>query len=302
VKILIAGYKILTGMLDEDTLRKALLSQKNEITEHLIYKRLAESMKDAHNREVLERISADELSHYNIWKKYTGEDAKPNTFNLWKYYLISRLFGITFGIKLMEKGEQQAQINYDEMSKVVPEAKDISKDEDEHERQLISLIDEERLKYVGSVVLGLNDALVELTGALAGFTLALQNNQLIGLMGLITGIAAALSMAASEYLSTKAESDGRDPVKASTYTGIVYFGTVILLILPYFILSNMYMSLAATIAVGLILIYVFTYYVSVAKDVPFGKRFLEMAAISLGVAALTFAIGFLVRILFNVSI
>ena len=40
--------------------------------------------------------------------------------------------------------------------------------EEEHERELIALIDEERLRDMGSVVLGLNDALVEFTGMLAG--------------------------------------------------------------------------------------------------------------------------------------
>ena len=36
-----------------------------------------------------------------------------------------------------------------------------------------------------------------------GFTLALSDSKLIALTGSITGIAAALSMASSEYLSTK---------------------------------------------------------------------------------------------------
>jgi len=83
--------------------------------------------------------------------------------------LISKLFGITFGIKLMERGEEKAQITYEKISKTIPDAKDIVEDEDEHERQLLDLIDGERLRYAGSMVLGLNDALVELTGALAGF-------------------------------------------------------------------------------------------------------------------------------------
>jgi VIT1/CCC1 family predicted Fe2+/Mn2+ transporter len=95
------------------------------------------------------------------------------------------------------------------------------------------LLDEELLRYAGSIVLGLNDALVELTGALAGFTLALQNTRLIALTGLITGVAAALSMAASEYLSTRSEGGGRSPLRASLYTGTAYIITVFLLILPY---------------------------------------------------------------------
>ena len=54
------------------------------------------------------------------------------------------------------------------------------------------------------MVLGLNDALVELTGTLAGLTFALANARLVALAGIITGIAATLSMAASNYLAERA--------------------------------------------------------------------------------------------------
>ena len=59
------------------------------------------------------------------------------------------------------------------------------------------------------MVLGLNDALVEFTGALAGYTFALQNTLLVAMTGLITGVAASLSMATSEYLSTKSEENAK---------------------------------------------------------------------------------------------
>ncbi|MGQ9461005.1 MAG: VIT1/CCC1 transporter family protein, partial [Candidatus Bathyarchaeaceae archaeon] len=191
--------------IDKEAKKTIVTAQRNEITEHFIYEKLSRSIKDSHNRDILKRISSDELKHYDFWKKYTGKDAKPDKLRVWKYFLISRIFGITFGIKLMERGEEKAQETYEKISKFVPDAKSIVKDEDEHEKQLIDLIDEERLRYVGSMVLGLNDALVELTGALAGLTLALQNTRLIAMAGLITGIAASLSMSASEYLSTKSE-------------------------------------------------------------------------------------------------
>ena len=69
----------------------------------------------------------------------------------------------------------------------MPDAKAIVKDEDEYERQLMNMIDEERLRYVGSMVLGLNDALVEFTGALAGYTFSLQNTRMVAMTGLIMG-------------------------------------------------------------------------------------------------------------------
>jgi len=68
-------------------------AQKNEITEHILYRKLARATKDAHNREVLLGISRDELSHYRIWKGYTKRDEKPRLFMLWAYYLVSRVLG-----------------------------------------------------------------------------------------------------------------------------------------------------------------------------------------------------------------
>ncbi len=281
---------------------RIVAAQKNEVTEHFIYDRLSKSTKDSYNKNVLKRISQDELRHYHFWKKYTKEDIKPDRYAMWKYYLISRLFGITFGIKLMERGEAGAQLAYEKIAKSIPEAKRLEKEENEHEKRLISLIDEERLRYVGSMVLGLNDALVELTGALAGFTLALQHTRLVALTGLITGIAASLSMSASEYLSKKSEEGHKNPLKAALYTGLAYIITVFFLIFPYLIFKNVYLALGVTLVNAILVILIFTFYISIAKDLGFKKRFFEMAVISLGVAALTFSLGFIIRIAFNIEI
>ena len=289
-------------MLNKKLRKKLLLSQKYVICEHLIYKKLAQSAKDAKNKKVLTLISNDELKHYNTWKKYTNKTVKPSKFLIWKYSLISKIFGLTFGLKLMEKGEEKAQVNYGEISKFIPEAKKIIRDENEHERELLNLLDEERLKYVGSIVLGLNDALVELTGALAGLTLALQNSKLVAIAGSVTGIAASFSMAASEYLSTKSEEGSKSPLKASIYTGLAYIFTVLFLIFPYLILKNIFLSLGWTLVNAIIVIFIFTYYISVAKDYSFKKRFAEMAIISLSIALVSFGIGYVIRLLFGIEV
>ncbi len=200
-----------------------LAMQRGEITEHHIYTKIAAAQKDPHNREVLTRIAQDELGHYGIWKRYTHQDVEPNTARIWFYYLIARVFGITFAIKLMEGVEKRAQ-SYDKaLIDKIPEIQTILTNEETHERELIALIDEERLKYVGSVVLGLNDALVEFTGTLAGLTFAIQNTQIIAVVGLIMGVAASLSMGASDYLSQRSDGGPTDPLKASVYTGVAYF-------------------------------------------------------------------------------
>ena len=210
---------------------------------------------------------------------------------------------MTFAIKLMEGVEQGAQIGDPALLSAIPELPAMLADEAKHERELIALIDEERLKYVGSVVLGLNDALVEFTGTLAGLTFAIQDSRIIAVAGLITGVAASLSMAASEYLSQRSdETTGTNPKKAAFYTGMTYIVTVALLILPFLLLTSPYVALVFTLVGAVLVIFVFTFYISVAKDLPFWKRFAEMAAISLGIAAISFVIGLVIRVLLNVNV
>ena len=287
----------------KDEIKRRICSfQKNEITEHFIYSKLAAIEKKPGNRDILGRIASDELKHYNIWKKYTGKDIAPDRFLIWKYFLIARVFGLTFGLKLMEGGEEKAQEAYGQIVASAPEAAQISSEEEAHERELLEMIDEEKLKYVGSVVLGLNDALVELTGALAGLTFALSSARLVASAGAITGIAASLSMAASEYLSTKSEGGGKSPIKAAVYTGIAYTLTVAALILPYLLLSHLLISLGLMLIIAVVIIYAFTFYICVVKGLNFRKRFLEMLFISLGVAGLSFLIGLGVRVLLKVEV
>jgi VIT1/CCC1 family predicted Fe2+/Mn2+ transporter len=164
-------------------------------------------------------------------------------------------------------------------------------DEERHEDELMGMLDEESLRYAGSVVLGLNDALVELTGALAGLTISFRDSHTIALAGLITGISASFSMAASDYLSNKADQDGKNPTRSSIYTGIAYIITVCILIAPYLILNNYILSLVWTIINAILVIALFNYYISVAKGYNFKQRFFEMAAISLGVMLFSFLIG-----------
>lgn len=281
---------------------RVLQFQKNEITEHHIYDKLSKIEKNKRNSRILKSISKEELRHYGIWKKYTGEEIRPSRLKIWWYVFLARLFGAIFGVKLMEAGEEGAQEAYDKLAKVIKEARVIKREEEGHEKELIDMLDEEKLKYMGSVVLGLNDALVELTGTLAGLTFALQNAKLVGVAGLITGIAASLSMAASEYLSTKAEEGEKHPLKASFYTGAAYVLAVIVLIVPFLVLANPFLSLGIAISGAILLILVFTFYFSVVREVSFKRRFLEMVVVSLGVAALSFGIGLAVRQFLGIDI
>ena len=270
--------------------------QQSELTESVIYESIAKFAKGEENQQTLLRLAREEKAHYEIWKRYTGEEMKPEKGKVRRYVWLARIFGFTFAVKLMEKGEGNAQNEYELLAGEVEESVTIRQQEEEHENALLAMLDEESLQYVGSMVLGLNDALVELTGSLAGFALAMQNNRLIALSGLIVGISATFSMASSEFLA--ARSEGRsDALKSCSYTGTAYLITVVLLILPYLLLgsSQYILALILMLCIVVLIIAGFTYYTSVALDQPFKSRFTEMASISIGVAVLSFFVGILAK-------
>ncbi|MCI1640854.1 MAG: VIT1/CCC1 transporter family protein [Bacteroidales bacterium] len=280
-----------------------LKAQRDELTDSIIYEKMSHVAKDEQNRKTFHIISQEEKHHEEIWRKYTGRDVKASGWKIFFYFTLIRFFGITFGIKLLEHTEHDGVQSYQSLPDDFEEADELVAAETKHEDELIDMLNDKSLDYLGSIVLGLNDALVELLGALAGLTLGLKNSKVIASVGIITGISAALSMAASEYLSTKTDSNTKvNPMTASIYTGLAYVITVVLLILPYLLVSNIYISLLLMVAIAVIIIAFFNFYISVVKTMPFKRRFLEMVSISLGVAFISFFIGLIVNKVFDINV
>lgn len=289
-----------------DKVKAILLSQLcNELTEAAIYERLSKMEKDSGNRGILERISADEMSHAKLIAAIVSENVKPCSFKIHWTVFCARVFGLTFVLRLMEKGEHNAGGTYRTIIDAYPQLSLIAEDEDRHEAELIGMLNDERLNNMGSIVLGLNDALVELTGALAGFTFALGSPAKIAKLGLITGFAAAMSMAASAFLSARAdaqaggekssEGEGNGALRSALYTGIAYVVTVFLLTAPYALLPSATVALAVMLLVALSIIAFFNFYLSVARDVSFKRGFFVMAGISTFVALVSYGFGYLLR-------
>lgn len=287
--------------MKEETRKIIEKMQANEVAEHCVYGYLASRIKGP-NSEILYRISKEELKHAEIWSKYTGHMPGCPTYKKLIYRLLAIIFGVTFVINLMEAGESKAQDIYHELAADVSESLAIYEQEQEHEKALIEMIDEERLKYISSMALGLNDALVELTGVLAGFTFALGDSRVIAMAGLITGSAATLSMAASEYVSKRHDETEEHPVKAALYTGMAYMIAVTVLITPYLLLSDPRVALIFCLTGVVLVISVFTFFVSVVKRQRFRPAFLEMVSICFGVALISFFIGWAARAVFGIEI
>ena len=285
---------------DSKTLETLYAMQVAESTQNLVYERLATHC-SGENARILSGIAADEARHAGVLAGITGRRSTPSKLTVFFFVLISTIFGFTFVIKLLERGEEKAERDYEKIRDQFPELRDIQRDEERHERELIEILDEERLSYIGSMVLGLNDALVELTGALAGLTFALPNTRVTGTAGLITGIAASLSMGASEYLAKKASNNELNPLRASLYTGLMYVCTVVLLIIPYFLFSTRILALGMTMLNATLIILCFTFFVSVVQETSFKRSFSEMLLLSFGVAGISFIVGILARHLLHVD-
>jgi VIT1/CCC1 family predicted Fe2+/Mn2+ transporter len=305
--------------MDKRLLAAALKMQEGELSEYEIYTQLAERCKDSHNAQVLHDIAEAEKAHAGFWEKMTGRKVRAKRFKVWSTVLTARALGLTFTLKRMEKGEKRASKSYKKfisalpgaesmlaeeevwagrayksLIAAIPEAREIMDEEDDHEAQLLNMLDEEMLQYMGSIVLGLNDALVELTGSLAGFSLAMESPSSVSLAGLVTGVSGALSMAASEFLSSRANNE-EHAGRSAVYTGAAYLVCVIVLILPFLLLNAKFVSLAITLALAVLIIFAFNYYLSIAKDLNFKQRFGQMAGVSLGVAAVSFLFSWLLK-------
>jgi len=271
-----------------------------EATEAEVYRRLAKMQKNPVNKSILEGIALEEERHEAVIAKMTGEEVKADRGKVARQIVLARLFGFTFSVKMMEATERDAASEYRELG-----LHEIAEEEEAHEENMIGMLDEERLRYSGSVVLGMSDALVELTGALAGLTFALQDLSLVALAGLVTGIAAAFSMGASEYLSSRTEKKSESPVKAAFFTWISYLLTVLMLVAPFLIfqadspefhgLGPHVQALICTFAIGLLIVAFFNFYLSVIEEASFKSRFLEMAGILGVVSMISYGIGIALR-------
>jgi VIT1/CCC1 family predicted Fe2+/Mn2+ transporter len=292
--------------LSDNTRRRLLAFQRNEVTEHHVYTRFARRAKGA-NREILEQIAGDEMRHYGQFKAFTGCDVEPDRLKIFFYQFCASLFGFTFGIKLMERGEKRAEVAYTHFREELPDIVRIIEEEYRHEHSLIEMVDEDNLRYMGSMVLALNNSIQEFSGIAAGLTFALQTNaRAIGATILVSGLAATLAMSASEYLSQKVDKAGSaagdaSPRKAVFYAGGIYLFIVLMIVAPFFLFPNCHMALAVALCgVGMILA-VFTLFMAVVKGLRYRTVFLEALGVAMVVVVASFLIGKLANSLFDLG-
>ena len=142
----------------------------------------------------------------------------------------------------------------------------------------------------GAIVLGMHDALVSQTGIIAGLAFSLTNRYLIIMTGVISAVAAGLSMAASNYLAHKTNGNKR-PIRAGIATGVTYLGVSFLLITPFFMTQNVRAAMASAFIIAIIIIFTCNWGICRTNKHNFWRHSIEMLTICTLVSITAFVIG-----------
>ncbi len=279
----------------------------NEYREYIIYTELSKVETDVRFRKILQELAQQELEHLEFWREQTSKKSySVNPLEIFFLKLVRRFLGLTFTVKFLERTEVDAITHYEAYRRTIdpkylPRLEEIIQDEKRHEDFMIKQIREERVEFTGSIVLGLNDGLVEITGALVGFAFAFRNHLTVAVAGLIVGISACLSMAASAYLQARHE-DGKNPKKAALYTGVAYLIVVIFLVSPFLAITSLPLAIVVMGLVVLAIISALSFFTSIVFERSFSATWREMFVFSMGVALITFGIGLFTRKFFGLEV
>jgi len=269
----------------------------DEFSDCTLYDRLSKTVNsDSPFREVLLDLSATEHKHFEFWRKYVpGEEPKLARLKLYWVLFLRKFFGLTFATRYLDRHEGKVVQEYEGLARLIPEADrpaydDMVADEKEHEKAFAKKVESSAIRYIAFVVLGLADALVEISGIHAGWLGLFEKTEIAGLAGVVAGGAASLAMASAAFAQAKQGFSGSARMSA-VYTGVSYFVTAIILATPYFLTSSMILALATSLTLAVAILAVTTWYSTVIQQKLFPRDFVEILAILFGTVILVFLLG-----------
>ncbi|MDT7888998.1 MAG: rubrerythrin family protein [Desulfurococcales archaeon] len=278
----------------------AIASCRDEYIDGAIYRGLSRApFLSKISKSVLMEMASQEERHYRFWVRVSGG---CRVRFLWVRVLVALfmalLFGATITIKILERKENETIQRYMGVLKHFEgservELEAIIEDEIKHENVLMEKIEEERIRYLGFIVLGLSDAIIEISGIHAGTLGVYEDTVKSGIAGLIAGIAASMAMAAAAYAQAKQGGMGR-PATSAMYTGIAYFLTAVALAIPYFIVHEIIVAFTLSIAISIVILAYISTYGSVLYNRNYLREIAETTLIILGISAALYFIGVLV--------
>ena len=273
------------------------MRMSDEWSDYTLYERLSRTV-DSQSpfNVVLKELSATEHKHFEFWRKYVpGEEPKLSKLKLYWILFLRRFFGLTFATRYLDRHESNVVKEYQGLAKLIPDSDkaaydEMVADEKDHEKAFAMKVESSAVRYISFVVLGLADALVEISGIHAGWLGLFEKTEIAGLAGVIAGGAASLAMASAAFAQAKQGFQGSARLSA-VYTGVSYFITAIILATPYFLTSNMILALGASLTLAVVILAITTWYSIVIQEKPFFKDFVEILAILFATTILVFVLG-----------
>lgn len=280
----------------------------HEFTDSKLYERLSVTVDESSPfAGILKQLSATEVKHYEFWKKYAPKERpKLNRIKLYWILFLRRVFGLTFASRYLDRHEASVVKEYQALEGLIPEADkrafdEMVADEQQHEQEFAQKVESTAVRYISFVVLGLADALVEISGIHAGSLGIYNRTEIAGLAGVVAGGAASMAMASAAYAQAKQGFHGSARLSA-VYTGVSYFVSAVLLATPYFLTPSMVYALTSSLGLAVVMLALATYYSTVISNKPFTKDFLEILAILLGATVALYFFGYAVRVETSIKI
>ena len=205
---------------------EAMKFYDNEVNDAAIYTTLMKMEKNPDFRKKLEDISRMERDHAGFWRSFlekrgVSPKIKRRGVFMGVVKLLKRIFGSVFIAPLFELGESTAVSTYTaflESSNLTEEEQSqlrrIILDELEHEKIFSRSKRLLKVENFRDFILGMNDGLVEILGAVAGLSAVYMHNPLmVAASGLIIGVAGALSMGIGAFTSVRSQRQVNEGVK-----------------------------------------------------------------------------------------
>ena len=276
----------------------AKVRMSHEYTDSKLYERLSKTVPSSSPfASVLMHLSDTEHKHYEFWRKYAPqEEPRLDKVKLYWVLFLRRVLGLTFASRFLDRHESSVVKEYRALAGLIPESdkaafEEMVADEQEHEMEFAKKIESAAIRYISFIVLGLADALVEITGIHAGSLGVYNKTEYAGLAGVIAGAAASLAMASAAFAQAKQGFQGSARLSA-LYTGISYFVTAIILASPYFLTPVPIIALFVSLSLAVIILALITYYSTVISGKPFARDFIEILLIMFGVTVALYVIGY----------
>jgi vacuolar iron transporter family protein len=270
-------------------------AQVNEVTEYHIYKHLARKVKSPANKSVLNKIANEELEHYRFWMNFNDE-VEPRWWEVRLHIFFSHLFGLVFSLKLMERSEIAAQKKYLKLASVIPEVTKIAQDETNHERALLNLLSDIRLKSFGAWLISINLMLFVSAGIITALYLFVNQNSVPGFI--LTGTAGLVSLADffNTFLLKSAGKLKMEQFVRSLKRLVSGIFTGVLISLPLFFIETRNLAFAISAAVLVSISLLLNFYQAIISDQPvFAKLWrvlLSFLIIFLSVLVIAFLMGY----------